>query len=75
MVCETLHVYAMYRIDPSLEGTNRLKRPWEPRETKEVLIGEARDTINTSEVSQGSQGRLSRLVSSREGSIWLRPYR
>ena len=39
MVCETLHVYAMYRIDPSLEGTNRLKRPWEPRETKEVLIG------------------------------------
>ena len=29
----------MYRIDPSLEGTNRLKRPREPRETKEVLIG------------------------------------
>ena len=27
---------AMYRIDPSLQGTNRLKRP---RETEEVLIG------------------------------------
>ena len=26
----------MYRIDPSLQGTNRLKRP---RETEEVLIG------------------------------------
>ena len=25
-----------YRIDPSLQGTNRLKRPWE---TEEVLIG------------------------------------
>ena len=61
----------MYTIDHSLEGTNRLEHPWEPREAKEVLIGSRAKP----EVSRDSQGYLSWLVSSREGSIWLRPYR
>jgi len=46
----------MYRIDPSLEGTNLLKRPRETKGNRRSINwveGAARDQISTSEVSQG----------------------
>ena len=50
---------AMSRIDPSLEGTNLLKRPQETKGTEgnqgsvNRVEGPPRDPISTSEVSRG----------------------